>query len=57
MHRGNCTMATRVDLSNPVVKQMLQEAWLVVIRARAERMAKEEEERGRTLMLQADKTQ
>lgn len=50
-------MATRVDLSNPVVKQMLQEAWLVVIRARAERMAKEEEERGRTLMLQADKTQ
>lgn len=31
------------DLSNPVVRGMVHEAWLVVIRARAERQAAEEQ--------------
>lgn len=34
-----------VDLGNPQVRGMLHDAWLVVIQARAERLAREAKER------------
>lgn len=49
--------AAMIDLSNPKVLEMLNKAWLVVIRARAEREGQEREKRDKRAERQGAETQ